>query len=531
MSDSPLPEGRILGVSGKTGSGKSILASWIVHDLKSRGQNYVFFPFSGDDATRQELGSFYRSAISQITKLPAFAKGYQFLQDAILQGQPSTVDLEEHLIRITSLSDSPLYWIVDGVDEAKPPAESFWQRTKLLLQRHPSSRFIVLSRHHSFGSQLLPEQIINLSVDTAKHDIAMFARTQTTKIPLLHGRPDLLDLALEAAVDLSDGMFLWTKLLLEDVARCGSICQVEEKLGYLPLGIDAMYNKMLDQIVTRHERDGICLQRARYILEIVASARRPMTVMEVQHAQALAFIAVLGAEDDEDESPDGMNDRSVEDYLLDQPEKRILELCSPLVVISRGVVSLVHSSAKEFLDGLGETKAQSRGTGTSLAPKGDHLLSLICLEHLFLKTKIEPDAMAPGTPVLELNSQYGAAPLHEYACRSLVYHVTRSLDSLLITGAKSSLYRFFMTGEVLTWLEECLMLSSEDGLVVVELCDELWELGEELWDLLPEDWTSNPGFEVIDSGSEPSVGPPIPGAQTTSSPGSSPGRGKCYCKG
>ncbi|KAK5660015.1 hypothetical protein OQA88_13483 [Cercophora sp. LCS_1] len=474
--ESLLSRDRVLGISGKPGSGKSILASWIALDMKRCGRNHIFFSFSGVDGTRHEFGSFYRSAISQIMKLPAFAQGYQILQRAIIQGQPSTLDLRDCLLRIADISDSPLYWIVDGVDEAAHTTDDFWHYTRLLMQKCPHSRLVALGRPHSFGSAFPSRQIISLSADTVRHDIMAFARAQTSQIPLLDGS-DLLYMALEAAVDMSDGMFLWTKLLLDDVARCGSVRQLKERLGRLPRGIDAMYQETFSQISDRHKDDSTSQQRVQFIFRIVAGARRPMTVHELQRAQALAFITALDPEEseceDEGEDLNSLDHRLVEDYLLDQPEKRILELCSPLVVINQGVVSLLHSSVKEFLDSQG--KSQPSGPGIPNVLNSDHHLALICLESLLLRDTLE-SAAAPERSGPHGNSQDGADPFHEYAYRYLGYHVAHSLDSLLQMGENSSLYRFFTTGGILSWFEECLLLSGKDGSVIVELWDVLEEL-------------------------------------------------------
>src|SRR5437762_693420 len=57
---------RLLCVSGKSGCGKSILASSIVENLRQQGQRTMFFSFSGTDASRQTLNSLVRSFMWQI---------------------------------------------------------------------------------------------------------------------------------------------------------------------------------------------------------------------------------------------------------------------------------------------------------------------------------------------------------------------------------------------------------------------------------------------------------------------------------
>ncbi|KAK3390304.1 hypothetical protein B0H63DRAFT_110813 [Podospora didyma] len=464
----------LIGLSGKNGSGKSVLASWIADHLESEGHNLVFFPFSGTDAARQDLDSLYRSAVSQLLKIPAFEKGFDsIMRSAILHGQPSTPDLWDILIQISRLSISrPTYWVLDGVDElAGPIMDELWKRLPLLHDANSESRVLVIGRPHIFKPDIPAERIIALSADVIKIDIAKFALAETSKIPLLR-QPALLRMAVAAAIDKSDGMFLWAKLLLEDLGRAGSSHEIKQKLSRLPIGMNAMYRKILGEILGRHEREGgFGLQGAQYILSIVTSAQRPMTVAEVQQAQALAFVAAAKEDmghssyQDGDDSDDDVEDARacVEEYLLDQPEKRILQLCSPLVVINDGIVSLIHVSAKEFLtrpkeawdkdDPLQRLRVDIRDS--------NQLLASVCLEYLSSRGQASRDLDLYDEP----------PPLDDYACSYLIRHIKQ--------GGRfphEKIQHLVATGGLVSWLESCLLLAAQDTPSAFKLYAEACEV-------------------------------------------------------
>ena len=124
----------------------------------------------------------------------------------------------------------------------------------------------------------------SLRVDSAKinNDLSEYIDFKVNKITDMEGNeyPDVLKNKVRNALhDKADGTFLWVSLML---AELGGLLMrhVEEKLKDLPQGLDNTYATILDRIPSGNR------ETARFILQCMVAARRPLTKAEVQTAFA-----------------------------------------------------------------------------------------------------------------------------------------------------------------------------------------------------------------------------------------------------
>ncbi len=106
----------MLSVSGSPGCGKSILCSSIVEYLKHQ-EVVLFFPFSGSDRGRQDLGCLVRSLLWQALQHFADERSLKIVYNLVLNGSPSNSELWQALKDVMALSSAPVFCIIDGVDE------------------------------------------------------------------------------------------------------------------------------------------------------------------------------------------------------------------------------------------------------------------------------------------------------------------------------------------------------------------------------------------------------------------------------
>lgn len=177
----------LLWLHGGAAAGKSVLSSFIINDLieKSFCCQYYYFRFG--DQRKRSLGLFLRSIAYQLalSKPDLLQKMLQLKEDAIDFGtaDPRTIwgrIFKPIIFRMQGYE--PVYWIIDGLDEADDPRAVI----KLLSEISTSSapiRVLVVSRKTSeilSGLQKVPDelQLQSLSIEGHEEDFSHFVRQE-----------------------------------------------------------------------------------------------------------------------------------------------------------------------------------------------------------------------------------------------------------------------------------------------------------------------------------------------------------------
>jgi pimeloyl-ACP methyl ester carboxylesterase len=117
---------RVLWLTGGPATGKSVLASFIINHLiqQERHCQYFFIRFSV--SKKRELGHILRSLAYQMAQsMPEFGRNLAELEEEGINfesANPRVIwDRVFKSILFTSEQNQPIYWIVDGLDEADDP--------------------------------------------------------------------------------------------------------------------------------------------------------------------------------------------------------------------------------------------------------------------------------------------------------------------------------------------------------------------------------------------------------------------------
>jgi hypothetical protein len=119
----------------------------------------------------------------------------------------------------------------------------------------------------------------------------------------------------------AEGTFLWVGFATIELLKKRTRTQMEDTIQELPVGLTAMYDRMLLQI------DSLYRNTCSKILHWVAFATRPLHIDEVE--------AVL--------YPESPGLVSTQQNTLDH-----LTICGAFITISKDMVSLVHESARDY---------------------------------------------------------------------------------------------------------------------------------------------------------------------------------------
>jgi hypothetical protein len=126
-------------------------------------------------------------------------------------------------------------------------------------------------------------------------------------------------------------MFLWVKLIIDSLYKSSTKLEIKERLRSLPRGLKNGCQFIFSHLVD--ELDDFELTLAKWVLALTTASFRTLEIEELRYAYALGI-----------ECSSLLNE-----HLLLQPVRRILDILGGLVSIKDGHIQLIHFSLEEFL--------------------------------------------------------------------------------------------------------------------------------------------------------------------------------------
>lgn len=120
------PAPKLLWLNGGPATGKSVMSSFIINSLVEQGVSCQYFFIRFGDQRKRNLSLLLRSIAYQIARdVPDFMEGLlQLVDEAIDFGTADPRTIWERIFKSILFSmkaGQPLYWIIDGLDEADNP--------------------------------------------------------------------------------------------------------------------------------------------------------------------------------------------------------------------------------------------------------------------------------------------------------------------------------------------------------------------------------------------------------------------------
>lgn len=405
-------KGKLFWVHGPPGFGKTFMSAWIIKYLIEEKQGLVayFFCVADNQPTRDPY-SILRSWLSQLLmkddRVPALMDAYfatRTSRDQVLTHQ----DLWQ-LFRTIGENIVGCTLVIDGFDECnhvnsgaqyhtEDPRSQFLRDLITHLAK-TKSRVLVVSRDVrdiraclSKGSGELPKESQGLEMyeyqitsrDTSS-DVELFSENMV-KGKLPRKAEDLRVKIAKQAATRSKGMFLWIKLLENEISPEQNAKELSQTVLEMPSGISEAYTREVEKIEQLSPKRKV---QALQILRWVLFAVRPLRVKEL----AEALIVSHNQESHEyphDSLPDAWRDGFVdEDYV----NGLILGRCGSLLELrssyhseplANQTIHFVHFSVKEYLLSLAPTAPLAKALGLVDTKAEEIRLSKICLHYLTL---------------------------------------------------------------------------------------------------------------------------------------------------
>ncbi|KAH6680769.1 NACHT and WD domain protein [Halenospora varia] len=329
--NTPQQTPQLLWLHGGAATGKSVLSSFLINNLIEQGACCQYFFIRFGDQNKRTVSTLLRSLAFQMAQqIPEFYdEVIQLANEAIKFETADSRTIWERIFKSILLKmnpTQPIYWIIDGVDEADNPRAIL----KLISESFSSNlplRVLLVSRKTSeltaVFSKLPPKLNLNtISIDGHLSGLRHYI-LQELNMP---GTAEFMEKVIERVLGGAQNNFLWVRLAVEKLNLCHIEADVERALQELPIGMEALYDRMALSISQNASPTDKALALA--VLECVTCSLRVLTVAEL--SQAL--------------------DKDTQQVLDFQ--RSIGDLCGGFVVIDNsGNVAMIHQTAREYLLG------------------------------------------------------------------------------------------------------------------------------------------------------------------------------------
>lgn len=457
---------RFLFISGKSGCGKTILASSITEALKRQGKQTMYFYFSGLERSQQDADNLVRWFLLDALRLTPDETVQSTVKSLFSKGDPTSLDLWGAFGTIMAKSETSTYLVVDGIDECQDLIGDLFAHLRGIISCSMRLKIVLLGRSHVFEGQTSTHWI-HVTNDLLQADLKAFITTETQKNELLK-QPNIQEMVIDGLLDKADGMFLWARLSINELCRAYSLDDTKRILQRLPSGIENTYDRILHEIIISNGEMG--LEPTKNILELLVASGRTLELKELQHAYAIAS-RMRRPEYERDD---------LDAYKGPNPEKMFLRACRGLIDIDNDKIRLVHLTAKEYL-----TRAATLWNSQILMlrielSESHELFGNICVESIN-NDGFEWFHKREG---LFMSKNLDYPPLFSYAFRFITYHFNRMKNPSPETISR---IKQFATTHLVSWFEMLIVACFMDGPMAVTM--------QEFWEAV--DWLTDDPFSII----------------------------------
>ncbi|KAI0903459.1 ankyrin repeat-containing domain protein [Ustulina deusta] len=292
----------LLWLHGKPGCGKSILSSSVVKRLQERytsdpGSAFAYFFFSFSDQEKQKVDTMLSSLIKQLyVSRPETPQLIKDLRVYKKKGErPDTKTLEDALMATTG-GFSSVSLVLDALDEC-PTVDG--ERSKLLgtlrriIAKMPDNLHIFLTSRaepdigaeiNAILSRSSPFRVaIDLTADQwgVNRDIGLYIDSRLASADYSSWPNGVKAKAKDLLIKRADGMFQYIVYQFEALKNLVSAADVDKALEQLPLGLNATYDRVLQNI------DSMFQARVVSMLKWLVASVRPLLLEELAEASIL----------------------------------------------------------------------------------------------------------------------------------------------------------------------------------------------------------------------------------------------------
>ncbi|CAJ0550061.1 Ff.00g099910.m01.CDS01 [Fusarium sp. VM40] len=344
-----LDNSAFLHVTGKIGSGKSVLASSVVDKLfqnRPPDQFTSLFFLRFDDPSSLDPHTIIRSCLQQLLSAIPMADLRPELASKINDCLERNKELNFSLPSLRQLychaSEAVDTWfiILDGLDEFAPNQQSILlDFLSGVIDTLPGSRSIkILFSSRETSSNVIQRVFpdcprLMTGGQSTSDDISAFVedilKAKVEAYELVMADPRLLDEIRKTIDSKKQGMFLWAFLTIEDLCSRKTDKEIRQALQDIPTDLPATFDRALSRIVEKNNQD-----IAKKAFMWTRAAIQPLTLAQIREALSIEI-----------------NQRTLHPDDLISGIDRLPAWCESLVYVEEtdNTVHFSHHSIREYL--------------------------------------------------------------------------------------------------------------------------------------------------------------------------------------
>ncbi|KAI1324505.1 hypothetical protein F5Y16DRAFT_402357 [Xylariaceae sp. FL0255] len=419
--ETPSCQPAILLYTAPPANGKSVLSTFIINHLRNKGMPCQYFLFKYSDSGKRMVANCIKSLAFQLARSQNSFKHLLSGASRESLGLDSSDSLSiwrsaiEGLLVKSGLR-SPMYWVIDALDESDSP-KVFLECLKSLGDRRIPVKILILSRSTdviTLGIDRLSLHIPVRRIEKPAHghnkqDIELLVERE---LSYMRGSDQFHQQLQRTIMKRSEGNFLWAKLVLEEVMSCHTEEDIRKVLEEIPDDMTQMYERMESNLLrTIRQSDKELIIR---LLEWCICAQRPLSLKELSQALQPEYSGFL-------------------DF-----KRTIQDTCGQFIQVGQdGKVKILHYTAREYL-------ARSSKSDLRIDSKKGH-------ERLFRRTlAVFEDEGLRWRVLRNQHALQSMEPLVFYSAMNWPFHLGHS--ACYSSENLDALVRFFKSPGILTWV-------------------------------------------------------------------------------
>jgi hypothetical protein len=436
------PRSRLLWIKGDPGKGKTMLLCGIIDELQrtaaARAACVSYFFCQATDsrinsATAVLRGLLYLLVSQQPALISHVRKKHDHAGKSMFEDANAWVTLTEIFADVLhDPSFSTAYLVVDALDECVTDLPKLLDFVAKQSSASSRVKWIVSSRNWPGIEEQLEQAghkvrlSLELNAASVSAAVSVFIEQKVSQLAQQKKYDkQVRDAVFARLTSNANDTFLWVALVCQDL-RATARRNVLKKLDSFPPGLDALYQRMMQQISQSDDAE-LCRQ----LLALVALVYRPITLRELV---ALA--------------------EQLEDTADESELQEIIGLCGSFLTLQGETIYFVHQSAQDFL--LTKAVAEVFPSGTEAV---HHAIFARSLQVMFKTLRRDMYGLQEPGFSIEDFEQPDPDPLasSRYSCIYWVDHLRKS-DPVCSTTYRQDIqdegvvHAFLRTG-YLHWLE------------------------------------------------------------------------------
>jgi hypothetical protein len=236
-----------LKVQGRPGSGKSIAASFMVQNLQETTKNTVLYFFcDNSDAEKRLSLQILRTVLWQLLQHDTTL--YELLMPWYHRSGRPYADSEVQICAmfkaaVAATQMSSLFLIIDALDECENPSE-FLRTIEAARSTSCVLKMILLAREDPALNKLLSSCNAALSMESNHQPLDAYVCERLAKMQIFRSI-ELRTRTADSILRASEGLWLFSRLLLDEIEHAPSFGEINRKINSVPSGMIQLYSSII----------------------------------------------------------------------------------------------------------------------------------------------------------------------------------------------------------------------------------------------------------------------------------------------